>query len=73
MLQSFLNLFSDVTDLIYTVLIVVMAAIVLFTPYDTVKKWLPNVPSKQAVIVLRIVFTVIVVAVVGVILFTATL
>lgn len=69
MLLSFLDLFSDITDLIYTIAIVAMAAILLFTPYDVVKKWLPNLPTKQTVIILRIVFGVVVVFVLGAFLF----
>lgn len=65
MLLSFLDLFSDITDLIYTIAIVAMAAILLFTPYDVVKKWLPNLPTKQTVIILRIVFGIVVVFVLG--------
>lgn len=73
MLLSFLEFFSDVTDLIYTVLIVVIAAVLLFTPYDVVKKWLPSIPTKGTVIVLRIVFGVVVALVLGVFLFVAAL
>lgn len=69
MLLSFLDLFSDITDLIYTIAIVAMAAILLFTPYDVVKKWLPNLPTKQTVIILRIVFGVVVVFVLSAFLF----
>lgn len=69
MLLSFLDLFSDITDLIYTIAIVAMAAILLFTPYDVVKKWLPNLPTKQTVIILRIVFGIVVVFVLGVLLY----
>ena len=65
MLLSFLDLFSDITDLIYTIAIVAMAAILLFTPYDVVKKWLPNLPTKQTVIILRIVFGIVVAFVLG--------
>lgn len=69
MLLSFLNLFSDVTDLIYTITIVAIAAILLFTPYDVVKKWLPNIPAKQTIIILRIIFGVVAVFVFGVFLY----
>lgn len=69
MLLSFLNLFSDVTDLIYTITIVAIAAILLFTPYNVVKKWLPNIPTKQTVIILRIIFGVVAVFVFGVFLY----